>query len=85
MISKEKIERINELARKKKNEGLNPDEQAEQKQLYQEYLLAVRGQVREQLEAAGIPKKGEQGHVCSDGCGHHDHQHGPGCGCDHKH
>lgn len=79
MISKEKIERINKLARKKKTEGLNPAEQAEQKQLYQEYLTAVRTQVKEQLDAAGIPQKGQGGHD------HQHHQHGPGCGCDHKH
>lgn len=85
MIDKEKIARINELARKKKADGLTAEELAEQKVLYQEYLQAVRSQVTAQLEAAGIPKKG-QGHSCSDGCNHrHHHQHGPGCGCDHKH
>lgn len=82
MIDKEKIARINELAHKKKADGLTAEEQAEQKMLYQEYLQAVRSQVTAQLEAAGIPKKG-QGVSCSEGCNHH--QHGPGCGCDHKH
>ena len=31
-------ERINELARKKREQGLTTEEQAEQKQLYKEYL-----------------------------------------------
>ena len=34
MITKEKIERINELARKKKSEGLTAEEAVEQKKLY---------------------------------------------------
>lgn len=49
-ITKEMINRINELAHKKKNGGLNAEEQKEQKALYVEYLAAIRGQVRESLE-----------------------------------
>ena len=37
-----RIERINELARKKKEEGLTPEETAEQQQLYKEYLRDFR-------------------------------------------
>ena len=77
MISKEMIERINELARKKKTFGLTAEELAEQKELYQIYLAAVRQQVTVQLDNAGIPKKGES-HACHDGCCEH-HHHGPGC------
>lgn len=84
MINREMVERINELARKKKAVGLTAAELAEQKQLYQVYLQSVRTQVAEQLDAAGIPKKGHDSHVCKDGCcDHHHHHHGPGCG--HKH
>ena len=36
MLSPEKIERINVLARKKKSEGLNPEEAQEQAALRQE-------------------------------------------------
>ena len=39
---REKIERINYLARKKKNEGLTPHEAAEQQALYAEYLNEIR-------------------------------------------
>ncbi len=49
-ITKEMIARINELAAKKKAEGLTDEEQAEQKVLYREYLAAIRGQVRANLE-----------------------------------
>ncbi|MCQ2546684.1 MAG: DUF896 domain-containing protein [Clostridia bacterium] len=49
-ISKEMIARINELAAKKKAEGLTEEEQAEQKALYKDYLAAIRGQVRANLE-----------------------------------
>ena len=50
-ITKEMIERINELAAKKKSEGLTEEELAEQKFLYKEYLASIRGQVRQQLES----------------------------------
>ena len=49
-ITQEMIERINELAAKKKAEGLTEEELAEQKVLYKEYLAGIRGQVRHKLE-----------------------------------
>ena len=49
-ITKEMIDRINQLAAKKKAEGLNEDEINEQKALYKEYLASIRGQVRANLE-----------------------------------
>lgn len=42
MITKEKIDRINELAKKSKAEGLTDDEKVEQKKLRQEYLKNIR-------------------------------------------
>lgn len=44
------IERINELARKKKNSGLTPEEQAEQKELYRLYLDNIRSQLKAELD-----------------------------------
>ncbi len=73
MITKEMVERINELARKKKTAGLTAEELAEQKQLYKKYLESVRKQVTTQLENAGIHKKGSEHHVCRDGCCEHHH------------
>ena len=49
-VSKETIDRINVLAAKKRTEGLTEAEQAEQKKLYKEYLAAIRGSVKDQLE-----------------------------------
>lgn len=41
-----KLDRINELARKKKASGLTPEEQAEQKVLREEYILEFRAGFR---------------------------------------
>ncbi len=54
MITPELLARINELARKKRTEGLTPEELAEQKELYKIYLAAIRGQVTSLLESIEI-------------------------------
>lgn len=53
-MDKKMIERINELARKKKSEGLTEAETAEQKELYKVYLAEIRGQFTETLENVSI-------------------------------
>lgn len=45
-----KLERINELARKSKAEGLTPEEQTEQKALREEYIGEFRKSLRAQLD-----------------------------------
>ena len=45
-----KIDRINELARKAKAEGLTPEEEAERATLRAEYIAAYRASLRGQLE-----------------------------------
>ena len=51
MITDEMIARINELAAKQKtDEGLTDEEEAEQKELRQQYLKAIRENVKSQLE-----------------------------------
>ena len=49
-MSKTRLERINELARKAKTEGLTPEEIAERDVLRREYVNAVLGNVRSQLD-----------------------------------
>ena len=51
MITPELLARINELARKKRTEGLSLEELDEQKQLYKIYLAAIRGQVTSLLDS----------------------------------
>jgi len=51
MITKEMISRINELARKKRSEGLTAEETAEQKKLYAAYLGNIRGQMKQMLDS----------------------------------
>ena len=59
MLDAKKIERINQLALKKKTVGLNPTEQKEQHQLRHEYLQAFRGGMRNHIE--GLKIVDEQG------------------------
>lgn len=49
-MTKEKIERINYLAKKSKTEGLSDDERAEQTALRNEYRAAYRKNLTQQLE-----------------------------------
>ena len=60
-MDKKLIERINELAKKKKTLGLNAEEQAEQKQLYAVYLSEIRAQFDNTLDNGSI--KQEDGSV----------------------
>lgn len=49
-----KIERINQLSRKSKAEGLTPAEAAEQKALRQEYIAGFRSSLKAQLDATTV-------------------------------
>ncbi|MBQ2276548.1 MAG: DUF896 domain-containing protein [Lachnospiraceae bacterium] len=53
-MKEQDIERINELYRKSKNEGLTPEEKQEQARLRQEYIAAIRGNLRGTLENVSI-------------------------------
>jgi len=50
MLNKEKMDRINVLARKCKSEGLTDEEKAEQKILREEYLVKFREHFKSHLE-----------------------------------
>ena len=50
MIGKEKIDRLNELAKKHKEEGLTEKEQKEREVLRKEYLAKFRDNFRDRLD-----------------------------------
>ena len=54
MLSQKKLDRINELARKKKLEGLTPTEFKEQKLLREEYLAVFRGGMKHHIEGMKV-------------------------------
>ena len=53
-MDKKMIARINELAKKKKAEGLTEAETAEQKELYKVYLAEIRGQFSKTLDNVSV-------------------------------
>ena len=60
-MDKNLLKRINELAKKKREEGLTAEEQAEQKELYKVYLGEIRAQFSQTRENVSI--KEENGDV----------------------
>ncbi|MBM6613919.1 DUF896 family protein [Desemzia sp. RIT804] len=54
MLPKEQLNRINELAKKSKSDGLTLTEQVEQKKLREAYLAAFRGGMRNHLEGMKV-------------------------------
>ena len=54
MISKEKLNRINELASKAKKEGLSQKEKEEQQTLRKEYLENVRSSFTNELKSMTV-------------------------------
>jgi uncharacterized protein YnzC (UPF0291/DUF896 family) len=57
LLGKEKLDRINELAAKKKSVGLTEVEQVEQQELRTEYLQAFRKNFKQQLDNVEIVYK----------------------------
>jgi len=54
MITQEKLDRINELAKKSKSEGLSKQEKTEQHQLRQEYLNSFRQSFKNQIKSMKV-------------------------------
>ena len=53
-MTQEKINRLNELARRSRTVPLSPEEKAEQQVLRQEYLAAIRRNLRATLESIEV-------------------------------
>ncbi|MBQ3068651.1 MAG: DUF896 domain-containing protein [Clostridia bacterium] len=53
-MEQQKLDRINELAKKAKTEGLTPDEEKERASLRAEYIAAYRESLRSQLDGLKI-------------------------------
>lgn len=70
-MEQKKIDRINELARKAKAEGLTPEETAERDVLRREYIDSVLGSLKGHLDNTYIvdekgnkvPVKSKKGHI----------------------
>ena len=57
-MTHELIEKINELSRKKREQGLNDEEQKLQKELYKEYLAQFRSSFKKQLNNVDVELPG---------------------------
>lgn len=53
-MTQEKIQRINELARKSRDQGLTEEEKAEQQALRREYVEAMKQSLKSQLDASVV-------------------------------
>ena len=54
MLEKKKLDRINELVRKERAEGLSYEEKQEQKSLREEYIKAFRSGMKNHIEGMKI-------------------------------
>lgn len=61
LITQEMIDRINELARKAKTEGLTEEEKEEQQKLRRAYIDAFKANLRAQLDSIKVVEPGEEG------------------------
>lgn len=68
MITRELVQRINELSRKQRTEGLTPGEKEEQQKLRNLYLQGIKAKVADALESYNI--KPVKTHKDSCRCGH---------------
>lgn len=54
MLEKIKLDRINELVRKERSDGLTEEEKVEQKVLREEYIQAFRSGMKNQIEGMKV-------------------------------
>jgi len=76
VITAELIERINYLARKKRESGLTAAEEQEQAEVRRQYIEGIKDQLRPTLEAIKAGKDVEIPEIPHE-------NHGDGCSCGH--
>lgn len=54
MLEKKKLDRINELVRRERSDGLTDEEKIEQKNLREEYIQAFRSGMKNQIEGMKV-------------------------------
>lgn len=54
MLPQEQLDRINELVRKERSEGLTEEEKSEQKDLREKYVKAFRENMKSQVEGLKV-------------------------------
>lgn len=54
MLDKEQLDRINELVRKERDQGLTEEEKEEQKDLREQYIKAFRSGMRNHIEGMKV-------------------------------
>ncbi len=59
-MEQKQIDRINELAKKSRTEGLTEEEKAEQKALREQYVADVRRNLRATLDTVTVPLSDEK-------------------------
>jgi len=69
MLSQNKLDRMSELAQKKKAGQLTPEELVEQKELRAEYLQSFRAKLTDHITTMGMEPKPKHSHGCGCGCG----------------
>lgn len=86
MVTKEQINRINELAKKQKETGLTEDERKEQEKLRRLYVDSFKDNLKAQLKNIKIIspeeyEKNKKDNHCSCGHDHEHHHHDHDCDC----
>jgi uncharacterized protein YnzC (UPF0291/DUF896 family) len=76
LVTKEQIERINELYKKKKEVGLTEEEQEEQTGLRRLYIDSFKESLKSQLDTIKIVTPEEYEQLSKE-----PHKHGKDCGC----
>jgi uncharacterized protein YnzC (UPF0291/DUF896 family) len=87
VVTKEQIQRINELYKKQKETGLTEEEKKEQEKLRRLYVDSFKESLRAQLDNVKVVSPEEYEKIKKDSADSHEHHHhhDHDCDCHHKH